>query len=82
MTTIKVRLSGAPIDKFTREFTVPEFGDVLDLKSTIRKEFKLHDFLVVNLIFRGKVLVDHTSLSLIPFKEGEMLVLMAVQAGG
>lgn len=79
---IKVRLSGAPPEEYTKEICVDECAHITDVKNRIYTIFKLNRMLNIQMIWRGKVLPDVLEVKEIPFDKDPNVVLIATQAGG
>jgi len=52
------RMMGLPPAQGTKRVKIKARQKVADVKKTLRKEYKIHESLVIQLIFKGKPLAD------------------------
>ena len=58
MTYYTFRMMGLPPAQGTKRIKIKGRQKVADAKNTLRKEFRIHESLVIQLIFKGKPLTD------------------------
>ena len=87
MTLYTFRMMGLPPAQGTKRLKIKSRQKVADSKDVLRKEFKIHESLVIQLIFKGKPLGDaddfEKSLSSMGYDpKADTVTVITQQVGG
>ncbi|MFX1395621.1 MAG: ubiquitin-like domain-containing protein [Promethearchaeota archaeon] len=83
MIPYRFRLTGVPPDRAMKQIAINPNHSIGEIKKDIKKQYKLNPILAIQLIFKGKVLLDNLKFSktgIHPKKD--VITVMATQAGG
>lgn len=82
ITKLTCRLYGAPAEKFTKEISLKNVEHIYQLKEKIKRIYNLNEILIVQILWKGKMLTDSMLIKDIPFEQDSMINLMVTQTGG
>ncbi|MFX1569034.1 MAG: ubiquitin-like protein [Promethearchaeota archaeon] len=83
MVEYRFRLTGVPPDQAIKLVELDPEQPIMDIKKTVKSEYKLNPILAIQFIFKGKVLPDSLSFNKVGIHpKKDVITVMATQAGG